>query len=83
MYRLGARPLQPNHDRFRSSGGGKSISAAAMISQSLFRRVGSMGDIVAVMSMPYLLGVVGGETREGVYRCTAVQSLDAAVVDGH
>ena len=57
---LGAGPPQPNHDRFRSSGGGNGTSAAAMISRSLFRRVGSMDDTVAVMSMPYLLGVVGG-----------------------
>ena len=44
-----------------------------------------MGDTVAVMSMPYLLGVVGGETREGVFTNapSVVQSLDAAVADGH
>ena len=64
---LGAGPPQPNHDRFRPSGGGNGTSAAAMISRSLFRRVGSMDDTVAVMSMPYLLGVVGGETREGAF----------------
>ena len=66
---LGAGPPHPNHDRFRPSGGGNGTSAAAMISRSLFRHVGSIGDTVAVMSMPYFLGVVGGETREGVFNC--------------
>ena len=62
---LGAGPPHPNHDRFRPSGGGNGTSAAAMILRSLFRRVGSMGDTVAVTSMPYLLGVVGGRRVRG------------------
>ena len=62
---LGFDPPQLNHVRFRSSGGGNDTSAAVavMILRSLFRRVGLMGDTVAVMSMPYLLRVVGGGRR--------------------
>ena len=80
---LGAGPPQPNHDRFRPSGGGNGTSAAAMISRSLFRRVGSIGNTVAVMSKPYLLGVVEGETCEGVFTdapscsCLMLRSLAA------
>ena len=57
---LGADPPQPNYDRFRSSGGGNCTSEAAMVSRSLFRRVGSIGNTTVVMPMPYLLGMVGG-----------------------